>query len=167
MQPCHSTRFRQKATVFAGRIKSLLFWQSYPHWFPFDRNHMSAQLFYWPRLPSLLRSRNPDHQFPGALCPCLSTCSADLKEMGRGKREVEEKQRETGKLTVPLSSPRWLFCWAPRLCRGTVRCPLGCSGEDRSQEETGSPVKKKSALLHFSYLFWSVLIALIDGLGIF
>lgn len=125
-------------------MKSLLFWQSYPHWFPFDKNHMSAQLFYQHSPPPLLCSMNPDYQFPGALCPCLSTRSGDLTgSWGEEKERWKKNSRKTGELTVPLSSPRWLFCWALRLCRGTVRCPLECSGEDRSPKETGSPVWEK------------------------
>lgn len=156
LQPYHSGSFRQKASVLAepGRIKSLLFWQSYPHWFPFNKNHMSTQLFYWHGLPSLLCSINPDYQFPGASCPCLSACSADLTERwGEEKERWKKNRRKTGKLTVPLSSPRWLFCWAPLLCRGTVLCPLGCSGEDRSPKETGSPVQKREVHSHFTYQF--------------
>lgn len=78
------------------------------------------------------------------------------KWKGRGKTE-----RDIRKLTVPLSSPRWLFCWDPRLCRGTVRCPPGCSGEDRSPKETGSPsfLKKinKGKTLQFAWLMDKIL----------
>ena len=76
----YSHCLRQTATVSAGAgsTNSPLFWWFYPHWFSFDKNHMSVQLFHWHCLPSLLCSINPDYQFPGALCPLLRTCSADL-----------------------------------------------------------------------------------------
>lgn len=144
LQPCHSTGFRQRATVpgwARQRWNPRCFDSAIPIDFTFDKNHMSAQLFYWDCLPSLLCSINPDYQFPEALCPRLSARGADLTwRWGEEKERWKENRGKTGELTVPLSSPRWLFCWAPRLCRGTVQCPLGCSGEDHSPKETGSPV---------------------------
>lgn len=147
LQPRH----RQRATVLAetGSMMSPVVLTSYPHWLPFDKNHMSPTLFFLFQRHGLLAlfcSINPDHQFPRALSLMSEhvQCRSD-KDVGRGKVRWKENREKTGELTVPLNSPRWLFCWALLLCRGTVQCPQGCSGEDHSPKETGFPVFKERA----------------------